>query len=212
MSLSTDRNGPLKARSPASSAPAIACADLYWIPLGAGASVVRANGWLVGAVTALVHRRPRRPIYHSALIVHLPGHTVVIEMTPVADDQGPQHRGVVAEGPVGSRWAGRFRLFRYEIHRWDGGLIPDLGDAVGGPIRVTSDAATAQRLLDLVPLVPTATWGRDELQAGGMWNSNSVTSWLLASTGIDDAAGEPPMLGSAPGWDAGLAVARRSAR
>ncbi len=192
-----------------SSAPANIGVDLYWIPLGAGASVVRANGWVLTTVAALVRRRPRRPIYHSALIVDFPGHAVVIEMTPVADDKGPQDRGVVAEGPVGSSWAGRFRLFRYEIHRWDGGLIPDLAAAVGGPVRVTSDGATAQRVLDLVPLVPTPTWGRDELQAGGMWNSNSVTSWLLASAGIDDVAGVPPLLGSAPGWDAGLAVARR---
>lgn len=183
--------------------------DLYWIPLGAGASVVRANGWVFATVAALVRRRPRRPIYHSALIVDLPSQAVVIEMTPVADDKGPQDRGVVAEGPAGSSWAGRFRRFRYEIHRWDGGLIPDLAAAVGGPVRVTSDGATAQRVLELVPLVPTPTWGRDELKAGGMWNSNSVISWLLAGAGIDDAAGEPPMLGSAPGWDAGLAVARR---
>lgn len=186
--------------------------DLYWIPLGAGASVVRANGWIVGTVSAVVHRQPRRPIFHSALIVTIDRRVTVIEMTPVADDHGPEARGVVAGGAVGASWLGRFRLFRYEIHRWDGGVIPDLSEAVGGPIRVTRDAATTQHVLDLVPLVPTPTWGRDELKAGGMWNSNSVTSWLLASAGIDDAAGVLPKLGSAPGWAAGLAVARRPGR
>ena len=133
-------------------------------------------------------------------------------MTPVADNKGPQSRGVVAEGPVGSSWAGRFRRFRYEIHRWQGDLIPDVAAAVGGPVRVTSGEATAQRVLDLVPLVPTPTWGRYVLKAGAMWNSNSVISWLLASAGIDDAAGVPPMRGSAPGWEAGLAAARRPHR
>ena len=48
----------------------------------------------------------------------------VIEQTPVADLSGEQ-RGVVAEGAVGSRWAGRFRIFRYEIRLWRGGPIPD---------------------------------------------------------------------------------------
>ena len=32
----------------------------------------------------------------------------------------------------------------------------------------------ARRLLDLVATVPTPVWGRDELDAGEMWNSNSV--------------------------------------
>jgi hypothetical protein len=47
----------------------------------------------------------------------------VIEQAPVHDWSGAE-RGVVAEGPVGARWAGRFRIFRYEIRLWPGGHIP----------------------------------------------------------------------------------------
>jgi hypothetical protein len=43
-----------------------------------------------------------------------------------------------------------------------------------------------------------------------MWNSNSVISWALVRAGVIDAAGSPPAGGRAPGWDAGVAVARRS--
>jgi hypothetical protein len=67
------------------------------------------------------------------------------------------------------------------------------------------------RLLDLVPFVPTPVWGRDELHTGEMWNSNSVTAWLLARLGVEIGAGLPPMNGRAPGWDAGLVAARRVA-
>lgn len=58
--------------------------------------------------------------------------------------------------------------------------------------------------------MPTPVWGRDELGAGEMWNSNSVVSWLLASAGIATDFLQPPPHGRAPGWDAGLEVARRS--
>jgi hypothetical protein len=105
--------------------------DLYWIPLGAGASVVRLSG----------------------------------------------------------------RLFEAE--------------AVDSPTTVTDDLATALRVLDLVPSVPTPVWGRDELGAGEMWNSNSVTSWLLTRGGIDTATLQPPGRGRTPGWDSGLVVAAR---
>ena len=53
----------------------------------------------------------------------------MIEMTPIVDGQGHQ-RGLVAEGLVGTRWAGRFRMFRYEVRKWRNGVIPDLGEAV----------------------------------------------------------------------------------
>ncbi len=35
----------------------------------------------------------------------------VIESAPIRDSEG-RERGVVAEGPVGTRWAGRVRLIR----------------------------------------------------------------------------------------------------
>ena len=31
--------------------------------------------------------------------------------------------------------------------------------------------------------MPTPVWGRDELRAGEMWNSNSLTSWLIVAAG-----------------------------
>jgi hypothetical protein len=42
-----------------------------------------------------------------------------------------------------------------------------------------------------------------------MWNSNSIIAWLLERAGIDAAAVAPPSGGRAPGWAAGVAVARR---
>ena len=44
---------------------------------------------------------------------------------------------------------------------------------------LSHDDLAARQLLDLAPDVPTPVWGRDELGAGEMWNSNSVTAWLL---------------------------------
>ena len=92
----------------------MAAVDLYWIPLGAGAHVVRISGKLFEAVSALVARRPRCDLYHSALVITLPEGHFMIEQAPVPDLHG-ERRGVVAEGPVGMRWLGRFRIFRYEI-------------------------------------------------------------------------------------------------
>jgi hypothetical protein len=42
-----------------------------------------------------------------------------------------------------------------------------------------------------------------------MWNSNSVISWLIARSGLDVDAIHPPSGGRAPGWRAGIVVARR---
>jgi hypothetical protein len=95
------------------------------------------------------------------------------------------------------------------VRRWRGGIIPDVDEAVESPQRLTDDADVARRLLDLVPRVPRAVWGRDELGAGEMWNSNSLISWLLARSGLPTDGIRPPAGGRAPGWQAGLVVARR---
>ncbi len=182
--------------------------DLYWLPLGAGGHSVRLNGRVFEAVTACAARRPACDLYHSALEVRVAGARFTIEQTPVRDARGEQ-RGVVAGGSVGTRRAGRLRIFRYEIRRWRDGRIPDIDEAVGGPRRLTDDGACAQRLLDFVPQVPTPVWGRDEFKTGEMWNSNSVIAWLLARSGIDAESIHPPAGGRAPGWQAGLVVARR---
>jgi hypothetical protein len=52
-------------------------------------------------------------------------------------------------------------------------------------------------------------WGRDEQGAGEMWNSNSFIAWLIASSGLDAESIHVPAGGRAPGWRAGLVVARR---
>jgi hypothetical protein len=184
--------------------------DLYWLPLGAGGHSVRWNGRLFEAVCALAERRTASDLYHSALKVSLPPDFWIVEMTPVWAVRGGG-RGVVAEGAVGARWAGRSRLFRYEVHVWSGGSISDIAEAVASPVRLSSDAVTCRRLLDRLPAVPNSVWGRDEQDTGEMWNSNSVTSWALTSTGIDAKGVRPPLGGRAPGWSAGIAVADRGA-
>jgi hypothetical protein len=80
---------------------------------------------------------------------------------------------------------------------------------VESPRRLASDDDHARRLLDLVTQVPTPVWGRDELGTGEMWNSNSVIAWVIARSGIDADSIQPPAGGRAPGWHAGLFVARR---
>jgi hypothetical protein len=182
--------------------------DLLWLPLGAGGHFVRSNGRLYEALAARLEHRDRSDLYHSALEVHLAGDRYVIEQGPVWNMKEAD-RGVVCEGPVGAPWLGRFTLFRYEVRCWRDGVIPDRREAVGSPIRVSSDPRRAQRVLDLVPRFPTATWGRDEQQTGEMWNSNSLTAWLLARSGHDTSTLSPPAHGRAPGWHAGLEVAAR---
>ena len=180
--------------------------DLYWLPLGAGGRSVRLNGRVFEAVVARAGKRAPRDLYHSALEVSVPAGRFVIEMTPIPN-RNDTARGVVAEGPVGCRWARSLRIFRYEIRCWPNGVIPDIDEAVASPQRLTEDPLLAQRILDLVPTVPTPIWGRDELQAGEMWNSNSLTSWLIARGGLEIESARLPPGGRAPGWDAGLVVA-----
>jgi hypothetical protein len=188
-------------------APSPASIDLYWLPLGAGGNSVRLNGKVFEAVAARLEHRDRCDLYHSALEVRVPEGRFVVEQAPAWGETA--ERGVVAEGSVGTRAAGRFRHFRYEIRRWRDGTIPDLAEAVESPVRLTGDAERARRLLDLVPEVPTPVWGRDQLRTGEMWNSNSTISWLLVRSGLDVEAIHPPAHGRAPGWQAGIAVASR---
>jgi hypothetical protein len=185
--------------------------DLYWLPLGAGGHFVRLNGRLYEAAAARLRRRPARALYHSAVAVDGPGGRFVIEQAPIRDAHGDR-RGVVAEGPVGDRRAGRLRLFRYEVRRWRDGTIPDVTEAVDSPRRLTEDPAIARAVLECVPRVPTLVWGRDELGTGDMWNSNSVIAWVLARSGIDAGSIRPPAGGRAPGWRAGVELAARQAR
>src|SRR5947209_16787802 len=133
--------------------------DLYWIPLGAGGHFVRFNGKVYEAFSARRGRRPEQDLYHSALEIGLPEGRSAIEMAwPVPKAPGNE-RGVVREGPVGWKWASRFRVLRYEVRCWLNGSIPDIDYAMGSPIRVSNDVHTARHILGLAPLVPPLVWG-----------------------------------------------------
>ena len=182
--------------------------DLFWLPLGAGGHFVRLNGQLYEALVARRERRRRLDLYHSALLVTVPEGAYVIEQAwPIPDKDGPA-RGVVSEGPVGVRRAGSLRALRYEIRCWRDGVIPDVAEAVESPRRLSDDERCVQSVLELVPEAPTPVWGRDELGAGEMWNSNSVISWLLARSGLDARIIEPRAGGRPPGWRAGIVAER----
>jgi hypothetical protein len=187
--------------------PVSSAIDLYWLPLGAGGHFVRLNGRIFEWLAARLEHRDRCDLYHSALEVHVPEERFVIEQAPAWGEGG--ERGVVAEGAVGTRAAGRLRLFRYEIRRWRDGVIPDVSEALESPQRLSDDADRARRLLELVPHVPTPVWGRDELQTGEMWNSNSLISWLITRSDLDVESVNRPVGGRAPGWSAGIVVAKR---
>ena len=179
--------------------------DLYWLPLGAGGHSVRLNGRVFEAVVSRLERRPAFDLYHSALIVRVPEGRFVIEQAPVWRSNA--ERGVISEGAVGCRWAGRFRIFRYELRCWRDGVISDVDEAVDSPQRLSDDPRLAKRILDLMPSVPTAVWGRDEQRVGEMWNSNSAISWLIVRSGLPIDAVHLPEKGRAPGWNAGVVVA-----
>lgn len=181
---------------------------MYWLPLGAGGHVVSWNGRVYERLCAWRDHRAPQDLYHAALQVWRDGTPTVIEMAPVWS-LAESHRGVVAEGPVGTAFLGRGRWFRYEVRSWREGRIPDLQFAVGGARCVSSDAARAAAVLRRVPQVPALVWGRDQLGAGEMWNSNSLVAWLLAGTGHEMSTVRPPDGGRAPGWAAGLVLAAR---
>ena len=184
--------------------------DLYWLPLGAGGHFVRFNGYVYEAIHARHERRRPLDLYHSALEVRVPeGRFVIENVWPIPDASGAA-RGVAVEGPVGSRRLAHFRILRYEIRCWREGVIPDLGEAVASPQRLSDHQGQAHRLLELVAAVPPLVWGRDELDMGEMWNSNSVISWLLARSGLRAEEIQPPARGRAPGWAVGLRLAHLS--
>ncbi len=181
--------------------------DLFWLPLGAGGRFVRFNGRAYERLVATAARRPPLDLYHAALEVNTLGGRFAVELTPIPR-RDRSDRGVVGEGPVGCHALGRLRMFRYELHAWRGGEIPDIAEAVESPRRVARTEPEARRILDLLPSVPMLTWGRDEMGFGEMWNSNSVIAWLLARADLDLSVVAPPRSGRAPGWDAGIAASR----
>jgi hypothetical protein len=206
---SSSQQKPTNAEPPAGPVASRPGVELYWLPLGAGGWFVRLNGRVWEAIQA--RREHRRPLdlYHTALVVRVPeGRYVVENCWPIPNADGPA-RGVLVEGPVFSQWLGRWRVFRYEVRCWPQGVIADADEAVASPQLLSDDPVVARRLLELVGSLPSPVWGRDELGAGEMWNSNSVIAWLLARSGLPIDLIRPPAGGRAPGWRAGLAVAHR---
>jgi hypothetical protein len=198
------------AEPPFGSATSQASIELYWLPLGAGGWFVKLNGRIWEAIQARRERRRPLDLYHTALVVRVPeGRYVVENCWPIPNADGPA-RGVLVEGPVFSRWLGRWRVFRYEVRCWPDGSIADADEAVASPQRLSDDPAVARRMLDLVGALPSPVWGRDQLRTGEMWNSNSVIAWLLARSGLLTDTIRPPAGGGAPGWQAGLTMAHRS--
>ncbi len=185
-----------------------AAALLYWIPLGAGGvGFVRFNGRVYERIQA--RRESRRPqhLYHTALELYLGGARWVIENAWPSPDSNTASRGVVVEGPVFHRRLAGLRPFRYEVRCWPEGVIADAEEAADGPQLLTRDPDQVRHLLGLVGSVPPLTWGRDQMDTGEMWNSNSVISWLLATGGLPVNDFRPPKDGRAPGWTTGIRVA-----
>ncbi|WP_265523590.1 hypothetical protein [Oerskovia flava] len=189
--------------------PAACAVLLLWLPVGAGGHVVKHTSRWWELLSARREHRPRAPLLHAALEVVLHDGRYVVEMAP-AWGVPASDRQVVASGPVGLRALGRSRFFRYEVRCWRDGVIPDRRWAVGGPVVVSRDEATAARLLAAVEQVPVLTWGRTVPPTGEIWNSNSLVSWLLVRAGLP-ADLVPPGGGRAPGWAAGLDLATRGA-
>ena len=190
--------------------PTSAWVDLFWLPLGAGGWFVRSNGQVYEWLSAHRQHRPALALFHTGLLLRLDETSYAVEVGPVWNVSDAD-RGVVCEGPVGSRWLGRSRAFRYEVRCWPGGRIPDVDEAVDSPVRLTEDPDRAAALLAVLAEVPALTWGRDELHTGDMWNSNSVVAWALARSGHPMDTIQVPPGGRAPGWRAGLVLAQRQA-
>ena len=90
---------------------------------------------------------------------------------------------------------------------WQDGIIPDVDWALGPPTQFPLSLLDTRALLARVELTPRLTWGSDPFGIGDMWNSNSLVSWLLETSGINAAELTPPADGSAPGWRSGIAAA-----
>lgn len=180
---------------------------LLWIPLGAGAHVVRASGAAYEWLIARRELRRTQALFHAALEVRADGRRWTVELAPEVGSQAPPE-AIAMRGPVGVPCAGRSKLFSYELRIWEDGRIDDRAD-VAATVRFACSDAQAVALIADARALPPLTWGRDEAVTGDMWNSNSAISWLLEQAGIDARALRPPGDGRAPGWEAGLVVAQR---
>lgn len=181
--------------------------DLYWIPVAAGTSrFQQASLRLWEAIEAFRARRSRCVLYHSALKLRKSdGTALTLELTPafIGGDTPP-----LMTGPVGFRGADRLRLFRYQLRCLEADTLPDEEYAVSNT-RLSTDCATLEHVLALAPGAPRHVWGRRVRGTREMWTSDSIISRLLVRAGLDLSGVAPPADGRAPGWRAGLELARR---
>ena len=187
-----------------------ASVDLYWLPLGAGGHSVRLNGRVYESWWPRMPRggRPSTSTTPRSWFA-CPAGRFVIEQAPVRDGNG-RERGVVSEGPVASRWAGRWRIFRYEVRLLARRL--DTGRRRGG----RQPAATNERSSCGTPAARARAAGADaDVGTRRVLRGGDVELELAESPGSLSAAGSrlasirPPAGGRAPGWNAGVTVARR---
>jgi hypothetical protein len=177
--------------------------ELYWIPVAAGTPrLQRASLRVWEAFEAARARRPRATLFHTALKLWPPsGQALTLELVPAFKGA---NQTSLASGPVGVRGADRWLIFRYQLLLVPGASLPDEQWAVESPVCLSTEAATASRLLELAPAVPGHTWGRRVKGTHEMWTSDSVVSWLLVRAGLDLTRVQPPAGGRAPGWGAGI--------
>jgi hypothetical protein len=181
--------------------------ELSWIPVGAGTTFQRLSLVLYEVIASRLARRPRATLVHAGLTGALQGRPFTIELMPAP--AGPNGRGEVS-GPVGVRWAGRFRLFRYQVCVLDAAALPDQQWAIVPALRLAEGPETIRRVLSLTRQVPAHTWGRRAPGHREMWTSDSCVSWILARAAIDLSSVAPPERCVAPGWSAGLLEERRA--
>lgn len=183
--------------------------DLYWLPVGAGklSPPRRWSLWLWETLDAALHRRSRKQLLHAGLKLQVPdGGVFTVELMP---DFIPSTTPPAMTGPVGFRFAERWRYFRYRLSCEPVTRLPDEEFAVGPPIRL-GDGALAARLLELAPTLPAYVWGRRVKGTHEMWTSDSAISWLLLHAGVTLEVVGPPKFGRAPGWSAGVELASES--
>jgi hypothetical protein len=146
-------------------------------------------------------------LVHAALkLACADGRVLTLEMTPafVGGTEPP-----LMTGPVGFRGADRLRLFRYQLRCLPVATLPDEQWAVDAPVVLAADCGLVERILELAPALPRHTWGRRLPGTREMWTSDSAIAWLLVKAGADLAGISPPAGSRAPGWYAGVEVARR---
>ena len=178
-----------------------AAVELYWIPLGAGGHCVRFNGRIFEALDA-ARRAPSalRPLPRGA---RRPARRPALHDRARRRRRTPTRRAAASSAPAPSAAAtsAGCACFATRFAAGEADRSPTWTTRSAGRCRLTTDPGVARRLLDLVAAVPRPVWGRDELDAGEMWNSNSVIAWLVATAGLPADELEPAAAGQGAGLE-----------